>query len=160
MTGRGAIQRGLSVLMVDGPGQGRAIRHDGLKARYDFEVPVGKCIDYLQTRTDIDMSRIALSGSSLGGYYAIRAACMEPRIAACITHGAIWDFHKVLLGWQKGHPLERHFLWVFGKKTIEEVIQYIEKFDLREILHQYKKPYLIIHRSEEHTSELQSLMRI
>jgi len=145
MTGHGAIQRGLSVFMVDGPGQGRSIRHHGLKGRYDFEVAASRCVDYLLTRKDIDEKRIAISGSSLGGYYAIRAACKEPRIAACITHGAIWDFHETLENWQEGHPLERHFLWVFGKETIEEVIEYVRKFDLRPILKDFKKPYLIIH---------------
>ena len=89
MTGRGALQRGLSVLLMDGPGQGATLRRHGLTTRYDYEVPVGKCIDWLATRGDVDMSRIAVSGSSLGGYYAARAGAMEPRLAAAISHGGV-----------------------------------------------------------------------
>lgn len=145
MTGRGAIQRGMSVLMVDGPGQGRALRHDKLNSRYDYEVPVGKCIDYLESRDDIDPGKIALSGSSLGGYYALRAGCVEKRLAACITHGAIWDFANVLRGWPSNHPLERHFLWVFGQENMRDVIRVVEKFDVQDILGNMTCPYLIVH---------------
>ena len=81
MTGRGAVQRGLSVLLVDGPGQGGALRRHGLVTRHDYEVPVGRCIDWLAARSDVDASRIAVSGSSLGGYYAARAGSIRPRLA-------------------------------------------------------------------------------
>lgn len=30
---------------------------------------------------------------SLGGYYSPRCASLEPRFAACIAWGAIWDYH-------------------------------------------------------------------
>ena len=45
--GRGAVQRGIAVLMVDGPGQGGTLRRHKVPTRYDYEVPVGKCIDFL-----------------------------------------------------------------------------------------------------------------
>ena len=67
MTGRGALQRGMSVLLVDGPGQGGTLRRHKLPTRHDYEVPIGKCIDWLEQRKDVDASRIAMSGSSLGG---------------------------------------------------------------------------------------------
>ena len=31
--------------MIDGPGQGGTLRRHKLPTRYDYEVPVGKCID-------------------------------------------------------------------------------------------------------------------
>ena len=65
MIGRGALVRGISVLMVDGPGQGGTLRRHKVRTRYDYEVPVGHCIDYLETRSDIDVSRIAVSGAKV-----------------------------------------------------------------------------------------------
>ncbi len=50
MVGRGAVQRGISVLMVDGPGQGASLRRQGILTWYEYEIRVGRCIDYLQTR--------------------------------------------------------------------------------------------------------------
>lgn len=145
MTGRGALQRGISIFMVDGPGQGRAIRHFAQRARHDFEVPVGRCIDYLEKRDDVDTSKIAISGSSLGGYYATRAGCMEPRLAACIAHGAIWDLSGVLASWPDDHPLVRHFLWVFGEDKMSAVIERAKTFDLQPVLSKMKCPYYIVH---------------
>jgi len=55
-----ALPRGFSLLLVDLPGQGGTIRRQGLTARFDTEVPVGACVDYLLTRADVDPDRIAL----------------------------------------------------------------------------------------------------
>ena len=75
------VRRGISYLLVDGPGQGGTLRRHRIPTRYDYEVPVGRCIDWLSARDDIDPKRIAVSGSSLGGYYAARAGSREPRLA-------------------------------------------------------------------------------
>ena len=77
MQAHGALQRGISVLMIDGPGQGGTLQRHKIVSRHDYEIPIGRCIDYLATRTDVDLSRIAVCGSSLGGYYAARAAALN-----------------------------------------------------------------------------------
>jgi len=145
MTGRGAVQRGISVLMVDGPGQGGALRRHQLTTRHDYEVPVGKCIDWLSKRADVDTSRIAVSGSSLGGYYAARAASMDSRLAACISHGAIWDIHERWKARDDSHGLAGHIKWVFGAKTMAEAAEIAKPFKLENVLNHMKCPYLIIH---------------
>jgi pimeloyl-ACP methyl ester carboxylesterase len=95
MQAHGCLQRGISVLMIDGPGQGGTLRRHKIHTRHDSEVPIGKCIDWLEKRDDVDTGRIAVCGSSMGGYYAARAACYEPRLAAAISHGAIWSVHDM-----------------------------------------------------------------
>ena len=145
ITGRGALQRGISVLLVDGPGQGGALRRHGLVTRPDYEVPIGKCIDWLEKRNDIDTARIAVSGSSLGGYYAARAGAMEPRLAACISHGAIWDIHERWETRDENHGLAGHIKWVFGAKTMAEATEIAKPFKLEGVLENMQCPYLIIH---------------
>lgn len=77
------LQRGLATLAFDGPGQG--------EGEYDFplcpeyERPVKAVIDCLETRSDVDVSRIGIWGVSLGGYFAPRAAAFEKRIKACVA---------------------------------------------------------------------------
>ena len=69
--------RGISTLMVDPPGSGEALRLQGLTSRVDSEAWATACVDYLETRDDVDPTRIGLVGWSLGGYYAPRAAAFE-----------------------------------------------------------------------------------
>lgn len=145
MTGRGALQRGLSVLLVDGPGQGGALRRHGLTTRYDYEVPIGKCVDWLEQRDDVDMHRVAVSGSSVGGYYAARAASMEPRLAAYISHGAIWDIHERWKSRDDTHGLAGHIKWVIGAQSMAEATEIAKPFTLEGVLENMQCPYLIIH---------------
>ncbi len=145
MTGRGAVQRGIAVLLVDGPGQGGALRRQNIVSRYDYEVPVGRCIDWLEKRADVDSSRIAVSGSSMGGYYAARAGSREHRVAACISHGAIWDIEKRFADRGENHALAGHIKWVMGAKTMAEAVRLAKPFKLEGVLDDMRCPYLVLH---------------
>jgi dienelactone hydrolase len=154
MVTHGALQRGISVLMFDGPGQGGTLRRHKIPTRYDYEVPVGYCIDYLETRRDVDLSRIAICGSSLGGYYAPRAASFDGRLAACISHGAIYSIYQ---GYQGGNRWDfkaesrkrEQVRWVFGAQTFEEAIEKTRLFTIVNVLEHMKCPYLIVHGSHD-----------
>jgi Esterase FrsA-like len=91
--------RGIACLVVDTPGVGEPLRLRGVACRPDYEVPTTAIVDYLQTRTDIDPTRIGLLGISLGGYYAPRGAAYEHRITAVAAWGAVWDYGVT---WQQG----------------------------------------------------------
>lgn len=145
MTARGALERGIACFLVDGPGQGASLRRRNLHTRHDYEVPVGACVDYLESRADIDASRIAVVGSSLGGYYAARAACFEPRLAAAISHGAIWGVNDLWEEQREDHGLAAHVKWVFGTDSMDEAIARGERFTLEGVLEEMKCPYLIVH---------------
>src|SRR5580704_2276074 len=89
------LARGMATLAFDGPGQGEG-EYD-FAIRGDYEVAVKAVINVVETRHDVDASRLGIWGVSLGGYYAPRAAAFEPRINACIAlagpydWGAAWD---------------------------------------------------------------------
>jgi pimeloyl-ACP methyl ester carboxylesterase len=145
MQAHGAVQRGISVLMIDGPGQGGTLRRHGVPTRPDYEVPVGRCIDYLLTRDDIDPKRIAVCGSSLGGFYAARAGCYEHRLAAAISHGAIWSIPDLWSNAKEDHGLADHIKWVFGAASMKEALEKAKPFTLDGHLDNMKCPYLIVH---------------
>jgi 2,6-dihydroxypseudooxynicotine hydrolase len=84
------LARGIATLAFDGPGQGEG-EYD-FAIRGDYEVPVRAVVDHVETRRDLDTSRIGLWGVSLGGYYAPRAAAFEKRIKACIALGGPFDW--------------------------------------------------------------------
>jgi len=79
------LQRGLATFAFDGPGQGEG-QYD-FAIRGDYDVAVAAVLDCLDKRRDLDSNRIGLSGVSLGGYYAPRAAAFEKRIKACMALG-------------------------------------------------------------------------
>jgi dienelactone hydrolase len=145
MVGNGSLRRGISCLLVDGPGQGATLRRFGINNRYDYEVPVGRCIDYLETRDDVDPTRIAVSGSSLGGYYAARAGCFEHRLAAVVSHGAIWSIEDLWGGAGEDHGLAGHIKWVFGADSMAAALEKAQPFTLDGILGGMRCPYLIVH---------------
>ena len=87
------LDRGMATLPFDGPGQGEA-EYD-LPIRGDFEVPVKAVVDYIESRPDLDASRVAIMGVSLGGYYAARAAAFEKRLKACLSLSGPYSWVEV-----------------------------------------------------------------
>jgi dipeptidyl aminopeptidase/acylaminoacyl peptidase len=84
------LARRMATLSFDGPGQGEAEYDFAIRGNY--EVAVAAVMDFIQTRRDLDSSRIGLWGVSLGGYYAPRAAAFEPRASACMALGGPFDW--------------------------------------------------------------------
>jgi 2,6-dihydroxypseudooxynicotine hydrolase len=85
------LDRGLATFSVDGPGQGEA-EYD-LPIRGDWSLPGKALLDALGAQPDIDESRIAVWGVSLGGYYAPRvAAAVGDRVRACVALAGPYDF--------------------------------------------------------------------
>ncbi|MGD8166110.1 alpha/beta hydrolase family protein [Herbiconiux sp. P16] len=95
--GVAASRRGYHVLMFDGPGQGGMLYEQGVPLRHDWEVVVSAVVDHALTFPIVDAARIAVSGWSLGGYLAPRAASGEPRISACIADPGQWDLGASLV---------------------------------------------------------------
>src|SRR5277367_2506154 len=59
-------KRGVSCLMVDQPGAGEALRIAGLTAIADSEKWAAACVDYLESRSDVDRKRIGMMGCRSG----------------------------------------------------------------------------------------------
>jgi pimeloyl-ACP methyl ester carboxylesterase len=87
-----ALERGYNVLAFDGPGQGMALREQGLTFRADWEAVITPVVDYALTRPEIAPDAITLFGYSLGGYLVARAAAFEHRLAAIILNDGVYDF--------------------------------------------------------------------
>ncbi len=86
-----ASRRGYHTLIFDGPGQGELLIEHGVRLRHDWENVITPVVDFALTLPIVDASRIALSGWSLGGYLAARAATQEHRLCACIVDPGLWS---------------------------------------------------------------------
>lgn len=150
-------QRGVSVLLVDNPGVGEALRKGNLHNAPDAERPAGACVDYLETRADVDRRRIGMMALSLGGYHAPRAAAFEPRFACCVAWGANHDwptrFRKRRAGTLQAQNSVPHYLahiqWVLGKDSIEACAEVIDRFCLDGVLERIRVPIYITHGEDD-----------
>ncbi|AXE24726.1 alpha/beta hydrolase [Streptomyces globosus] len=80
-----ALERGWNALVYDGPGQGRLLFVDRIVFTPTWEKVVTPLVDWLTARSDVDPDRIALTGLSMAGDLAPRAAAFESRIAALVA---------------------------------------------------------------------------
>ncbi|WP_395729778.1 alpha/beta hydrolase family protein [Nakamurella sp.] len=92
------LARGWNCLIFDGPGQGRVLFDQGLYLRADWENVLPAVLDVALARPDVDPARIALTGWSLGGYLALRAASGEHRLAACIADPGLFAMDAGMTG--------------------------------------------------------------
>ena len=143
--------RGISVLQVDCPGSGEALRLQGLAARIETEEWAAACVDWLETRDDVRADRIGLVGWSLGGYYVPRAAAFEKRLALAVAWGANHNWGEVQkrrLEREGENPVPHyweHVLWVWGQPDIPTFIDYAEGISLDGVVEQITCPFLITH---------------
>ena len=78
---RQALKRGINCLVYDGPGQGFALRINGITFRHDIENVITPIIDYcLENFEGIDEENIILFGISFGGFLVPRAAIYDERV--------------------------------------------------------------------------------
>ena len=146
--------RGISTLMVDPPGSGEALRLQSLTSRVDTEAWAAACVDYLETRDDVDTTRIGLVGWSLGGYYAPRAAAFEKRLALVVAWGANHNWGAVQrrrLQREGERPVPHyweHVLWVWGfppDTDLNEFAAFADQVHLDGVVEQIDIPILIAH---------------
>lgn len=80
-----ALARGWNALVYDGPGQGQLLFVDRVVFTPTWEKVVSPLVDWLTARPDVDPKRIALTGLSMAGDLAPRAAAFDDRIAALVA---------------------------------------------------------------------------
>jgi alpha-beta hydrolase superfamily lysophospholipase len=156
-------RRGIHTLAIDGPGQGEALRLQGLPSRFDYEVPARAAYEYMARRHDVDAARIAVAGFSMGGYYAPRAAAMEPRFAACLAWGGHWDYHESWVrrrkimeaGSTKLSAPSFQLPWVLGRPDMDACMKKLEDYRLAPVAERIKCPFYCIHGENDNIVPLE-----
>ncbi|MGH9245244.1 MAG: alpha/beta hydrolase family protein [Acidimicrobiales bacterium] len=140
--GRGPLlRRGLAVLSIEGPGQGEMSLTTHI--RHDYEVAVSAVIDHLESRRDLDAGRVAVSGSSLGGYYACRAAAFDRRVIAAVANcgpyewGECFDDLPVVT-----REAFRHYS---GAASAVEAKERANRLSLRGVADRIECPLVVVH---------------
>jgi dienelactone hydrolase len=146
--------QGIGCLIVDGPGNGESVRFRNLPLIAETERYATPVYEYLAARPEFDAKRIGVMALSLGGYYAPRAASLEPRFACCVAWGAQWDYHEI---WRRRLELldsgkvlslsvpPEHLQWVLGVTNRTSALKKLEGFRLDGIVQKMQCPFLLVH---------------
>jgi dienelactone hydrolase len=144
-------RRGISTLCIDQPGSGEALRLHNLHATPFTEEWATPCFDYLAERPDIDSTKIGITGISLGGHFAARAAAYEPRFASAALWGANHNWHEVQIGRlasEGENPVPHywnHVYWVFGATDKDDFFEKIAGMNMNGHMDRIRMPFLITH---------------
>lgn len=144
-------RRGISTLLLDQPGTGEALRLRQLPGTHEAERWAGAALDVLMRRADVDPDRIGIFGLSLGGYYAPRAAAMDPRFALCAVMGANHDWGEMQKARRRRegeNPVPHywdHVTWVFGQPNLDRFMEWAPAMCLDGVVERIKVPFLVTH---------------
>ena len=135
------LDRGMATFSVDGPGQGEA-EYD-LPIRGDWAAPAEAILAALDVVAEVDTSRLAVWGVSLGGYYAPRvAAALGDRVRACVALAGPYDFGEC---WEQLPALTRHTFQVRSRAGSDEEARRIAgTLSLDGVAEQITAPLLIV----------------
>jgi len=161
--------RGVGCLIVDGPGNGESVRFRNLPLIAETEKYATPAYEYLAGRPEFDAKRIGVMALSLGGYYAPRAASLEPRFACCVAWGAQWDYHEIwarrLEALDSGKVLSlsvppEHLQWVLGVSDRASALKKLEGFRLDGIVQKMACPFLLLHGAGDEQIPLELAKRL
>jgi dipeptidyl aminopeptidase/acylaminoacyl peptidase len=141
------VDRGATVMVVDTPGRGIALRRDKLRAIAEYERPASKALDVLAAHPGVDPERIGVVGSSLGGYYGPRLASADERVKALVSWCACFDVLRDLYDYYP--PIQAQMRWVVGADDDAEARRILSDFNLKDAAPRITCPILISHGAND-----------
>lgn len=78
------LDRGMATFAIDGPGQGE-VYHRGTRIQPAYEHTLAIALEALADDPRLDMDRVVVAGTSLGGHYATRGAAYVDQVRAVVS---------------------------------------------------------------------------
>jgi alpha-beta hydrolase superfamily lysophospholipase len=172
-----AHEHGYAVLTYDGPGQGSALREQGLTFTHEWEKPTTAVVDAFFA----DHSRpheMVLVGMSMGGYLAPRAAAFDERFDGVVAYDVFFDlgaaarrYVPAAAFWLRDHGLGTvvdvliqakaalspglawamsNGMWTLGTKHPLDTVTELRKYTLADVAQRIKGDVLILAGAEDH----------
>ncbi len=171
------LARGYSVLLFEGPGQGEAIRKDGLAFIPEWEKPTSAVIDYFYEKYG-KPRKLVFIGASFGALLGARATAFEKRIDGFVAFDAFYDmgamaksgvsnFQKMLKKWGMDSVIEylymkaykksvalrwklHHSMWVLGLASPADIIEHLSQFTLKDVVDKVTADVLLLYSEADH----------
>jgi dienelactone hydrolase len=150
--------RGMAYLAVDFPGQGGALRLKDLHLPPDTERVAKAMIDYLETRPDVDATRVGMQGISMGGYGVPRAASGEKRIKAAFMSSGSYDLKSDLFEYFP--PIQERVRWIIGAKDLADARKQLAEYNLNGKANKIEAPMLIGYSKDDRIMDPAGALRL
>src|SRR6266446_4340174 len=158
MGGGAYAARGMAYLAVDFPGQGGALRLKDLHLPPDTERVAKAMIDYLETRPDVDATRVGMQGISMGGYGVPRAASGEKRIKAAFMSSGSYDLKADLFEYYP--PIQERVRWIIGAKDLADARKQLAEYNLNGKANKIEAPMLIGYSKDDRIMDPAGALRL
>ena len=137
------VRRGMACLSIDGPGQGACNLRGIQSRRGTYERAVSAVLNALGARTDVDGTNVSILGLSLGGYYSIRCAAVEPRLKAHVSmiglYGDLDQFFNMA-----PPNFRQHFMYMAGIESDAELDALAAELSVPGLAPRIETPTLIV----------------
>ena len=155
-------ERGISLLVLDGPGQGACLRLNHIHTRYDYNVPATVAYDWAVANLSdvVDTSRIGIMAVSMGGYMAARAAAFETRFKICCIWGAVWSYYDIWKNRPDDHPLAEIVQHIVGAKDMTEARERLKQFTLEGVANKISMPTYILHGEDDRQNFVENAYKL
>jgi alpha-beta hydrolase superfamily lysophospholipase len=120
------MAHGCHVFTMDGPGQGESNLRKTRITHDNYERAVSAALDYLSTRPEVDMQRVAILGSSFGSLWGIRAAERDPRVKALAVVAVCFGDKRSIFE-QASPRFKQVFMYMAGIEDEDEFDAMAEK---------------------------------
>ena len=156
--GAAYVARGMAYLAVDFPGQGGALRLLDLHLPPDTDRVMKVMIDYLETRPDVDATKVGVQGISMGGYGIPRAASGEKRIKLAFMSSGSYDLGKDLFDYFP--PIQERVRWIIGAKDLADARKKLADYTLEGRASKIECPMLIGYSKDDRIMDPQGAYRL
>lgn len=153
-------ERGISLLVLDGPGQGGSLRLRNMLTRYDYEVPATVAFDWALANLPVDPNRIGIMAVSMGGYMAARSAAFESRFKVCCIWGAVWSYYDIWKNRPDNHPLAGVMMHITGSTDMDEAREKLRNFTLEGVADKISMPTYISHGEDDRQNTVENAYKL
>lgn len=158
---KAASDRGYAVLTYEGPGQGGALRQQGLKFTPEWEKPTGAVLDQFENNY-FKPAKIVMIGMSLGGYFAPRVAAFDKRISGVVTYDVFFDAGSIGQRYASAAKDPKalnnpdvkwatdNTLWTMGVPSMTEAVKALSAYSLAGVAEKVTADVLILAGERDH----------
>jgi dienelactone hydrolase len=154
------LNRGMAVLAIDGPGQYEAPMIGLYFSMENWTAAGPVLVDWIADRSELDATRIGVSGTSFGSLFGTLLTANEPRIRACAVMSVCHEpgCHTIF---QEASPtFKKRFMYMSGITDEDEFDAFRKTITWEGHAEKIRAPYLCVAGEAEELSRLEYSERL